>query len=56
MRLTWDASNEAIHAAAQLSAVEGSGIRPDSSWSQETLLNRLDQSCCREGFPLHQHD
>jgi len=56
VRLARDAANEAIHDAAPWAAVEGSGIRPDSCWSQETLLNRVDQVRDGEGFPLHHND
>lgn len=56
MRLARDAANDAIHEAAPRSAVEGSGIAPDSRWSQKTLFNRCDQVRDGEGFPLHHSD
>jgi hypothetical protein len=56
VRLARDAANEAIHEAAPWVAVEGSGIRPDSCRSQETLFNRCDQVRDGEGFPLHHND
>lgn len=56
VRLARDAANESIHEAAPWAAVEGSHIRVDSCWSQETLLNRCDQVRDGEGFPLHHND
>lgn len=56
MRLARDAANEAIHKAAPWPAVEGSGIRPESCRSHETLFNRADQVRGGEGFPLHHKD
>jgi hypothetical protein len=40
VRLARDAANEAVHAATPASAVEGSGIAPHRSRSQETLFHR----------------
>jgi hypothetical protein len=55
VRLTRDARNEAIHDAAELSAVEGSHIAPDSRRSHETFFNLRDQMSEGECFPLHVH-
>lgn len=56
VRLAWDSANDAIHAAAKLSAWEGSGIAPQRRRSQKTLLHRRDQMSACEGFPLHVSD
>ncbi|XWR49056.1 hypothetical protein RWA01_05400 [Sinorhizobium meliloti] len=40
VRLTRDATNEAVHCATPRAAVEGSGIRPHRSWMKEALLHR----------------
>jgi len=56
VRLARDAANDAVHEATEASAREGSHIRVDSCRSQETLLNRFDQTAGGEGFPLHHSD
>lgn len=53
MRLARDAANDAIHKPAPCAAVEGCGIAPQRSRSQEALLHRCDQMRGGEGFPLH---
>ena len=40
VRLTRDATNEAVHRATPCAAVEGSGIRPHRSRMKETLFHR----------------
>lgn len=56
MRLARDAANEAVHAAAPASAVEGSGIAPYRRFSQGSRPHRADQVRDGEGFPLHVED
>ena len=56
MRLARDPPNDAIHEATPRAAVEGSGIAPHRSRSQETRSHRRDQVRDGEGFPLHEHD
>lgn len=56
MGLARDAANDAIHEATPWAAVEGSGITPHRSRSQETRSHRRDQVCDGESFPLHEHD
>lgn len=56
VRLARNAAKDAIQQAAPLAAVEGSGIRPHSCRSQETLFHRFDQDADGEGFPLHHTD
>jgi cytochrome c1 len=56
MGLTRDSANDAVHASTKASAREGSHIRVDRRWSQETLFHRFDQVSRGEGFPLHQTD
>jgi hypothetical protein len=40
VRLARDAANEAVHASTPAEAVEGSGIAPNRSLSQETRFHR----------------
>lgn len=56
VRLARDPSNDAIHEATPWAAVEGSGITPHRSRSQETRSHRRDQVRDGEGFPLHVAD
>jgi hypothetical protein len=56
MRLARDSAKYAIQQAAPAAAVEGSGIRPHSGGSHETLFHRFDQDADGEGFPLYQTD
>lgn len=56
VRLARDAANDAVHAAAKLSAWEGSHIAPHRRCSHEALAHRFDQVSDGEGFPLQEHD
>jgi len=56
MRLAWDSPNDAIHAASEAPAREGSGIAPHRRRSQKTLFHRRDQMGACKGFPLHVSD
>lgn len=55
-RLARVARNDAIHASAPASAIEGSGIRPHRSRSQAARFHRANQTPGAEGVSLNMAD
>lgn len=54
--LAGNAPDDAIHAATEASAREGSHITVDRRWSHDAALHLRDQISDGEGFPLHTSD
>lgn len=54
--LARDARSNEVHASAEASAVEGSGIRPHRRWSHSAFFHRASQDRGRECFPLNVAD
>jgi len=55
-RLAGETGNEAIHAAAPRSAIEGDNVTPDNRRMKDAFCHSRDQMRGDKGFPLHVTD